>query len=646
MKYIIFELFSGVGLCNQLFSFETAIYFANITNRKLILLIRNPLCHSGKASWDYGHLLDFFTGEYLDYLPNGIEVYYGNEPQTFKDIKNNNNITKDFIEHGRFSSTVFVDRHLDTKDNEDDINEFCNSRNKEYLNFEENQHYDYFYITKSNASRCFYNFYTTKPNYDLMYNICKSIKFKDFYYKIVDSVYESLNVNRNQHNIFLHLRFGDLHKKKEFIERYNDSMSENLSHYFEGHVTNMSKPNIYVLCDNKNNVAFFNNMKNYNLKYVDTITKNCIELYLNKNDRLFNDFNRAKDNSVNTAVIEMLLSVKSDDFIGTLSSTFSHYIQFLRYINNKSCNNYSNIENLNKHCCRFIPIKESKYEWIRDNYKGGHPIAWHRFWDLNFKKSKVFITIYGKTDGFGSQLQAIFSLIAYCYYKGYTYVHTPMYRMQHNDDQIAEFHTYMNDFINIEDKFDSINTISNYEKSIVHQMKEPPFVLGSMQPEFFYNDHILKLFREIYFSKEKPPLQYDTTVNNIALHIRRGDVNKDKYPSRFTSNEIYIDLLQKLDLNNSTIHIFSEGKDEDFIDIVNLFPDNIFVLHLNENIQLTFHYLVMADVLVISKSSFCYCAALINSNVKIANLITNWWHKPFKSWQTPSSYNYYKTINI
>jgi hypothetical protein len=37
MKYLIYELFSGVGLCNQLFSLETAIYMANISKRKLIL---------------------------------------------------------------------------------------------------------------------------------------------------------------------------------------------------------------------------------------------------------------------------------------------------------------------------------------------------------------------------------------------------------------------------------------------------------------------------------------------------------------------------------------------------------------------------------------------------------------------------------
>ena len=80
MKSLIYELFSGVGFCNQLFSLETAIYLANITGRKLILLIRYPLCHVGSSSWEYGKFLDFFNNDYLKYLPNGIETYYGNVP--------------------------------------------------------------------------------------------------------------------------------------------------------------------------------------------------------------------------------------------------------------------------------------------------------------------------------------------------------------------------------------------------------------------------------------------------------------------------------------------------------------------------------------------------------------------------------------
>ena len=243
------------------------------------------------------------------------------------------------------------------------------------------------------------------------------------------------------------------------------------------------------------------------------------------------------------------------------------------------------------------------------------------------------MTIRGKTDGFGSQLQAIFSLIAYCNYKGYNYVHTPMYTMHHNDEKIQNFSTYMNNFINIEDKFTTINDLSNYEKSIVYEVKEGPFVHGSLHPEYFYNSYVLNLFREMYFSVKKPALVYNKNVTNIAIHIRRGDVNPNKYPSRFISNEHYVQLLKKMNLDNSVIHIFSEGSVKDFEDIITNFPESKFVMHINENIQMSFHHMVMADVLIVAKSSFSYCAGLLNENTKIANLITNWWHKPLKSWK-------------
>ena len=71
----------------------------------------------------------------------------------------------------------------------------------------------------------------------------------------------------------------------------------------------------------------------------------------------------------------------------------------------------------------------------------------------------------------------------------------------------------------------------------------------------------------------------------------------------------------------------------DFQDIVEAFSEIKVVMHINEEIQLTFHHLVMADVLVLARSSFSYCAGLLNKNIKIANLITNWWHKPLRSWQ-------------
>ena len=629
-KCLIYELYSGVGFCNQLFSLETAIYLANISRRKLILLIRNPLCHCGRASWDYGKFLNFFTTDFLNYLPHGFDVYYNDVPQSLTNMISNTELTKKLVYPHRFSQLVFVDKELDTAANEADINNFCHHRTKTDLGFDEHRDSTYLYIDQSNASRCFYNFYTTPANYRLMYDICKSLRVKELFYDIASSIYDTLTTSKNNYNIFLHLRFGDYHKDTNFITRNNQTMLKNLVPYMDGHKTNLITPKVYLLCDNQKNTEFLNKIAKYKPVMIDTLSKKHFDDHFATNKMLFYDFHTVKNNAVNYAVIDMLLAAKSNEFIGTTTSTFSHYIQFLRYMNNKTFNKYLTITD--GEYCMFSAHQNSKYDWIKYKYRGGHPVAWHVFWDINFNKSRTLMTIQGKTDGFGSQLQAMFSLIAYCYYKGYTYVHTPMYAMHHNDESIPNFPTYMNDFINIEHKFTTINQLSNYDKSIVHSCKEGPFVHGSYNPDYFYNTHILRLFREMYFSREKPALEYDKTRRNIAVHIRRGDVNSTKYPSRFTSNQQYIDLLKKMTLDNSTIYVFSEGAETDFQDIAAAFPDTPVVMRLNENIQTTFHHLVMADVLVLAKSSFSYCAGLLNENTKVANVLRSWWHKPLRAW--------------
>ena len=86
-----------------------------------------------------------------------------------------------------------MDSELDTRENQDDIKDFLHYREKENLKFRENSHYENFYITQSNASRCFYNFYTTEANYRIMRNICASLKFKPLLYTIADHLYNNIN---------------------------------------------------------------------------------------------------------------------------------------------------------------------------------------------------------------------------------------------------------------------------------------------------------------------------------------------------------------------------------------------------------------------------------------------------------------------
>ena len=127
---------------------------------------------------------------------------------------------------------------------------------------------------------------------------------------------------------------------------------------------------------------------------------------------------------------------------------------------------------------------------------------------------------------------------------------------------------------------------------------------------------------------ELPEFKNDKT--NIAIHIRRGDVEKDSYYSkRYTDNEVYIKIIEKLQkkYDNCNICIFSEGTDgfDEFRKMNN-------VKLLNDlDILETFEYFCNADVLIIAKSSLSYLAGLYNKNPEIY-IEKSFWHSKLSRW--------------
>lgn len=633
MKYLVVRLFSGVGLCNQLFSFETAVYMANIMNRKLILLIPNPLCHVGRATWDYGYILNYFEDDYLKYLPNGIEVYYKDIPNSIEKIISN---CKSIAPENRFSQTVLIDKELQLPSRIKDIEKFCNYRTQYVIDFDSYSEDEYVFVDRMNASRCFTNFYTKKENYLLMFNICCSIKFKKIYYDIADKIYNSLSNNeqRQSYKIFCHLRFGDHTRKQDLIEFNNDKIIPTISDFLDAHKTNIITPTVYFLLDSNRNTKFTEAMKKYNYRTIETLVSTTYDNFLKNNDMVFYSIHEMTDKSVAHAIISMIIASKANDFIGMITSTFSNYIQFLRYCNNMSYYNYSNLNHTNAIQCRLRQVKQSPYEWIRLGYSGGHPIAWQHFWNPLPDISVSFnLTSDGKWDGFGSQLQAVYSLVAYCEFKNYNYVHTEFHRMHHNYKNDKDYPKIMNKFVNLEHQYKSYNSLTSYEKSKLFKFREGYLVHGSFKPDFFYNNEVLKKLRICYYSSVKPNISkiYNKDKFNVAIHIRRGDVSSEKHTSRYTSNTIYMSLLQKIKIptNNFVLHIFSQGNKNDFKEFSTLKDVQY---HLDTDVKEAFHCLVKADLLIVCKSSFSYCAALLNENMVNGDLIKDWWHKPLKSW--------------
>ena len=224
----------------------------------------------------------------------------------------------------------------------------------------------------------------------------------------------------------------------------------------------------------------------------------------------------------------------------------------------------------------------------------------------------TYYTIKGKSDGFGSQYQAILSGISYCNYKNYIYVHTPIIRLDHNVD------------INRANEFIGINANSKYidvSSNIIEKNYERA-VHYSKKPSIYYTDKTLEYIRKCYFSSEKPVI-YDI---DIAIHIRRGDVKNSS--NRYISNDLYIKIINKLKEKypGYIITIFSEGEFKDFKEYD--LEENCF--RLNMDVFHTFHSLVSSKVLVQGFSCFSYCAGIINSNTVYHQ--ETFWHKKLDHW--------------
>ncbi len=74
------------------------------------------------------------------------------------------------------------------------------------------------------------------------------------------------------------------------------------------------------------------------------------------------------------------------------------------------------------------------------------------------------------------------------------------------------------------------------------------------------------------------------------------------------------------------VQIYSEGDPADFAQLVQTYDAG---LHLNDDVARTWHAFASADILVLSRSSYSYSAALYNTGVVI---YTKFWHSKLPSW--------------
>lgn len=120
----------------------------------------------------------------------------------------------------------------------------------------------------------------------------------------------------------------------------------------------------------------------------------------------------------------------------------------------------------------------------------------------------------------------------------------------------------------------------------------------------------------------------------IAVHIRRGDVDPCCWPRRYLPNSHYLHLIEKYAAayTDSRVVIFSESKSFEPLDV---FSNKGYELILDGDVGEAWKTIMVADVVIISKSSFSYVPAALSlqDNNKTRVVYTNFWHKPLPGWE-------------
>ncbi|NJN11917.1 MAG: hypothetical protein HC836_29305 [Richelia sp. RM2_1_2] len=265
---------------------------------------------------------------------------------------------------------------------------------------------------------------------------------------------------------------------------------------------------------------------------------------------------------------------------------------------------------------------------------------------------KCYITCAGKNDGAGAQALAILSTQLFAYNTGIKYVHTPFKNIQHNNENKSDWEKSWEEFFGLgkgELKIDELDLscINSIQISDVSQI--PLNTSGNLYivsqchdyanlfPNRYKNLKEKLIEKYLSCSKDKYLSNvYDSTNLNIVLHIRRGDItSKGNSSERYTSNDVINYILQNIissisNLNlKCSINIYSQGQPEEFKKIIDKYQNYNINMHLNECVFQTFHGLVNADILLMSKSTFSYTAALLSRGIKIYE---PFYHRPLDNW--------------
>ncbi len=257
-----------------------------------------------------------------------------------------------------------------------------------------------------------------------------------------------------------------------------------------------------------------------------------------------------------------------------------------------------------------------------------------------------------RSDGFGAQFQ---NYIFTCYYveeNGNKFLYKPLNRMAHNYNNDPTYIERMENLMNLRSIYRDYREVvkEDSEVEIIVPNFNDIYNFTELNMDRFIKSKTMERIRDAFWKNKGDKTMYypdkDTKIH-VAIHVRRANLDDTAYNSSALPDSYYLKVMSivsnlYLARENETgkklhYHIFSQGKSADFVCYTKNEGDlekedrSDVTLHLNDSNEDTFIGMAAADVLVTSKSSFSYVAALFSDG---DILHTEFWHKPCSWWTT------------
>jgi hypothetical protein len=257
----------------------------------------------------------------------------------------------------------------------------------------------------------------------------------------------------------------------------------------------------------------------------------------------------------------------------------------------------------------------------------------------------VGVTCSGKSDGAGAQAMAVISAMALARFLNCRYVHTAFTSMAHaegsREDWAQRWETFLNfghgetpagddaEFVSLADLTNDPDAYTGRPIVIVERVFGLPKAHVARMRDALRPDLRTKYWRS---SKAAIPSHRGPAGGlTVAIHVRRGDVNRTQNVNRYAPDEAVLRQIERLKRALApfggplTLNLYSEGEEKDF----RRFAEAGCRLHVSQDSFETFHNMVTADILLGGYSSFTYVAGILSEGIVLDHRVntpqlTNW----------------------